>query len=350
MTEPIQSISWELVEHYLAPILPYFKDPAITSICVNRFDTIFIRRNGIFERTDATFETEQQLVVLVNQITNALAQSADDIRSPIINARLSDGSRVNAVLYPTSQNGTSLTVRLFPKVRYSLDDLERKASFSPEMSDFFRAAVAAESNGLVSGATGSGKSTLLNALANLIPPEDRTALIEDTAELLLSLPNAVCEEAPRRMVTGNDPVTMEGLLVNVLRQEAKRVIVGEVREPGPATALMLALNTGHVGVLSTIHANNAGAALRRLENMLLSNDSRIPYEAVRAEVRGNFHFIIHCERTPRHGQRVVEVAEIDDGELRLLYRWNYRNAVHERVSDSKRMREQFERMRISFDT
>lgn len=186
MSEPTQSISWELVEHYLGPILPYFQDSAITSICVNRYDTIFVRRNGVFERTDATFEHEQQLVVLVNQITNALAQSADEIRSPIVNARLSDGSRVNAVLFPTSQNGTSLTVRLFPKVRYSLAELQEKGSFNAEMAQFFRAAVEAECNGMVSGATGSGLlmekhcikgATLLRSLPH--PIADLAAIVAE---------------------------------------------------------------------------------------------------------------------------------------------------------------------------
>ncbi|RZI40351.1 CpaF family protein [Herbaspirillum sp. HC18] len=327
----IDGAAWGLVRHYMEPILPYFVDPAVTGIFVNRFDTIFIRKDGLFEPVTARFKDENHLFNCINQIVNTLGQEINPDSAPIADARLRDGSRVNAVLYPTAHRGSNMTIRLFPKVRYTVEDLLNKGAFNEEMLNYFRLAVACEYNTLVSGATGSGKTTLLNALGNLAPDGDRMGVIEDTAELDIRKPNMVSMEAPKRSIQTADPVTMERLLVNTLRQELKRIMVGEVREPKAATALMLALNTGHRGVYSTLHANDAPKALRRIINMLLSNDTRIPYEAVRAEIYDNFDLIIQAERTPRHGQRVVEVCELDGDALRPLWKWDYIAGTHKRV-------------------
>lgn len=329
----MQAGEWDLVKHYMAPLLPYFEDPAITSICVNRYDSVFVRRNGEFEQVPARFRDEQQLFYCINQVVNALGQEINADLNPIADARLRDGSRVNAVLYPTAHRGANMTIRLFPKVRYSVEDLLKRRMYTEEMLEYFRLAVQCEYNILVSGATGSGKTTLLNALANLAPDEDRIGVIEDTAELLIDKPNMVSMEAPRRSIGGGELVTMERLLVNALRQELKRIVVGEVREPKAATALMLALNTGHRGVYSTLHANDPAKAIRRLINMLLSNDTRIPYEAVRNEIHDNFDLVIQTERTPKHGQRVVAVCELDGDGLNTLWRWDYVRGEHVRVGE-----------------
>jgi pilus assembly protein CpaF len=327
----IESTAWGLVKHYMGPILPFFDDPAVTGIFVNRYDTIYIRKNGEFEPVAARFKDEQQLFNCIDQVVNSLGQEINADTNPIADARLRDGSRVNAVLYPTAHRGSNMTIRIFPKVRYTVEDLLQKGAFNEDMLAFFRLAVMCEYNTLVSGATGSGKTTILNALGNLAPDGDRMGVIEDTAELYISKPNMVSMEAPKRSIQSADPVTMERLLVNTLRQELKRIMVGEVREPKAATALMLALNTGHRGVYSTLHANNSQSALRRLINMLLSNDTRIPYDAVRAEIHDNFDLIIQAERTPRHGQRIVEVCELDGDELKLLWKWDYIEGKHKRV-------------------
>lgn len=325
------SVAWRLVTHYVKPIQGFFDDPSITSIAINRFDVICIRRNGLWEKTTAKFESEHALDNAITQVINALGQSIDPKTAPVADARLLDGSRVNAVLYPTAHLGSNMTIRIFPKVRFTLEDLLSKGSLTKEMVQFLKLSVMCRSNTLVSGATGSGKTTLLNALGNLTSDQERVGTIEDTAELKISKPNMVAMEAPKRSIKnsdGSEIVTMESLLVNTLRQELSTVIVGEVREPKAATALMLALNTGHEGTLSTLHANNPTMALRRVINMLLSNDTRIPYEAVASEIHDNFNLIVQAERTPRHGQRVVSIAELTDGGVRELFRWDYLAGEH----------------------
>lgn len=333
---PIDSIAWKLAAHYLKPITRHFDNPSVTSIAVNRWDTIFIREGGKWIRTTDKFANEADLVSCISQIVNNLNQTIDSKTNPIADARLHDGSRLNAVLYPTAHTGSNMTIRIFPKVRYSMEDLLAKGAMNEDMLKLFKLAVAVEYNILVSGATGSGKTTILNAMGNLIPDDRRIGVIEDTAELKISKSNIVCQEAPRRVlnrVTGQMAISMQELLVNTLRQELRNIIIGEVREPTAATAVMLALNTGHRGVLSTLHANSPKDAFGRLINMLLSNDTRIPYDAVVNEIYGNFDMVIQCEHTPRHGQRIVAVSEVTDGTLYPLWGWDYIAGVHKRLYD-----------------
>lgn len=324
----------QLVAYYMAPLREFFNTPGVTSIAVNRFDKVYIRKYGEWVLTEARFESEAKLITTIEQIMHALGQKIDRL-APVADGRLEDGSRVNAVLHPVAHRGSNMTIRIFPKVRFTVEDLLAKGSFTDEMMRFFKLAIACRYNMLVSGATGSGKSTILNALGNLTNERERIGVIEDTAELDIKRPNLVAMEAPKRSLTtkdGSQAVTMESLLVNTLRQELSTVIVGEVRDPAASTALMLALNTGHEGVMSTLHANNPRKALTRLINLLLSNDTRIPYEAVAAEIHDNFNLIIQCERTPRDGQRVVEVAELDEeGKLQTLFAWDYKKREHKRV-------------------
>lgn len=331
---PVDSIAWKLASHYMKPIARHFENPNVTSIGVNRWDTIFIRESGQWKRTDDKFDSEQHLVSCIHQIVNNLNQTIDSKTNPIADARLHDGSRLNAVLYPTAHTGSNMTIRIFPKVRYSMEDLLAKGAMNADMLTLFQLAVSVEYNILVSGATGSGKTTILNAMGNLIPDDRRIGVIEDTAELKINKSNIVSMEAPKRVLnreTGQMAITMQELLVNTLRQELRNIIVGEVRESSAATAVMLALNTGHRGVLSTLHANNPLDALSRLINMLLSNDTRIPYDAVVREIYGNFDMVIQCEHTPRHGQRIVAVSEVTDGKLYPLWGWDYLKGSHKRL-------------------
>lgn len=350
------TVGWQLVKHYIKPIAHFFEDPGVTSIAVNRYDLIFVRRNGLWEKTNAAFSSEAELMTCIEQVVNTLGQTIDARTAPTADARLDDGSRVNAVLFPTAHRGSNMTIRLFPKVRYGIEDLLSKGSFNEEMTKFLKLSVMCRYNTLISGATGSGKTTILNAMGNLTDDRERIGVIEDTAELKIDKLNAIFEEAPRRSIKradGKEIVSMEDLLINTLRQELSTVIVGEVREPKAATALMLALNTGHEGTLSTLHANNPAMALRRVINMLLSNDTRIPYEAVASEIHSNFNLIVQAERTPRDGQRVVEIAELnDDGQLVPLYKWDYLAREHKRVYDASKPPRLFrhaEKYGISFD-
>lgn len=328
------SIKEMLIGNYLGPIAGFFEMEGVTAIFVNSYDNILIRRKGEIEPTSAVFENEDKLDALVEQIGKNLGQKIDRYANPILDARLPDGSRINAVMFPTSPRGTNLTIRLFPKVRFSTENLFALGVFDAAMYEYLKCAVRYSVNGLISGSTGSGKTTVLNAFANLIPPADRTLVIEDTQELNVSIPNILYMEAPKRKVKDGDTITMERLLVNTLRQEGKRLLVGETREPGTATALMLAVNTGSEFVWSSIHANSETDATRRLINLLLANDSRMPYEAVRYEVMHNMHVLVHCERTPLDGQRIVGISEIVEGEVVKIFQWSYKERRHLQINDS----------------
>lgn len=331
------SVGNSLINYYLSPISHFWNDPSITSIAVNKFDLIFIRKDGLWVKTDAVFDSEDKLIDSIKQIIFNLGQTIDEIKAPIGDGRLLDGSRINAVLSPTAPRGSNMTIRIFPKVRYTLDDLLNKKVLNQEMVEFLKLSILCEDNTFVSGATGSGKTTILNALGNLTPDDVRIGVIEDTSELNITKENCIYLEAPKRSISddnGKQIVTMETLLVNVLRQELAHLVVGEIRDPMAATALMLALNTGHKGVKSTLHANNDKAAMRRIINMLLSNDSRMPYEAVREEIFENFNLIIQTEHTPKHGKRIIQITEVSDGNLNRLYEWDYIAGEHRRLWSS----------------
>ncbi|HJV61901.1 MAG TPA: ATPase, T2SS/T4P/T4SS family [Albitalea sp.] len=325
-------LQWELVRHYLTPIAPYFRLEGVTGIFVNRFDSVYIMRRGEFEAVPARWNSEFHFVTAIEQIANALGQEVHAIERPLLDARLDDGSRINAVLAPTGVAGSNMTVRLFPKTRYTAQALMETGSFDAAMCAYLRLAMLNRFNVLVSGGTGSGKTTLLNAVSNFIPPDDRIISIEDTAELQIDSSHWVALEAPHRFVKDVEPLTMSRLVKNALRMEPERLIIGEVRDGAAAEALLTAANTGHSGILSTIHANNAHDTIDRLTNLAAAGFSAIPYEHVQRQVRKNLDVIVHAQKTPRHGRRIVEIAELDDGEFRLLWRWDYRAGRHEQVA------------------
>ena len=194
----VQDVKWDLVMHYLAPIAAYFEDSGVTDIYVNRYDQVYVERHGQFERAGARWDCEAALVTTIEQIANALAQPVHRESQPMLDARLPDGSRINAVLSPTAVTGSNMTIRLFPKAGFSAEALVRAGSFAPLMLDFIELATRCRYNVLIAGGTGSGKTTLLNAIANLGPYEDRVITIEDTAELKIMKSQVVSLEAPRR--------------------------------------------------------------------------------------------------------------------------------------------------------
>ena len=324
-------LQWELVRHYLTPIAPFFLLEGVTGIFVNRYDSVYIMRRGEFEPVDARWNSEFHFVTAIEQIANALGQEVHAIERPLLDARLDDGSRINAVLSPTGVAGSNMTVRLFPKTRYTADALMQAGSFDAAMLRYLRLAMLNRFNVLVSGGTGSGKTTLLNAVSNFIPPDDRIVSIEDTAELQIDSSHWVALEAPHRFAKDVEPLTMSRLVKNALRMEPQRLIIGEVRDGAAAEALLTAANTGHSGILSTIHANSALDTIDRLTNLAAAGFAAIPYEHVQRQVRKNLDVIVHAQKTPRHGRRVVEIAELDDGEFSLLWQWNYETGRHEQV-------------------
>jgi pilus assembly protein CpaF len=326
-------LQWELVRHYLLPIAPYLGLDGVTGIFVNRYDTVYILRAGEFERVDATWKNEFHFVTAIEQIANALGQQVHAAEHPLLDARLDDGSRINAVLAPTSVRGSNMTVRLFPKTRFTAGSLRSAGSFDDAMWRYLRLAMLNRFNLVVSGGTGSGKTTLLNALSNFIPPDDRVITIEDTAELQIESRHWVALEAPHRHLEGVEPLTMSRLVKNALRMEPQRLIVGEVRDGAAAEALLTAANTGHSGILSTIHSNSALDTIDRLTNLAAAGLPTIPYEHVQRQVRVNLDVIVHAHKTPRHGRRVVEIAELEDGVFRTLWRWDHDRGRHEQVAE-----------------
>lgn len=324
-------LQWELVRHYLTPIASCFTLEGVTGIFVNRYDSVYIMRRGEFEHIDARWNSEFHFVTAIEQIANALGQEVHAIERPLLDARLDDGSRINAVLAPTGVAGSNMTVRLFPKTRFTAEALMRAGSLDADMLRYLRLAMLNRFNVLVSGGTGSGKTTLLNAVSNFIPPDDRIVSIEDTAELQIDSSHWVALEAPHRFAKDVEPVTMSRLVKNALRMEPQRLIIGEVRDGAAAEALLTAANTGHSGILSTIHANSALDTIDRLTNLAAAGFSAIPYEHVQRQVRNNLDVIVHAQKTPRHGRRIVEIAELDNGEFALLWRWNYDEGRHEQV-------------------
>ena len=325
-------LQWELVRHYLKPIDGFFSLEGVTGIFVNRFDNVYIMRFGEFVPVAARWDNEFHFVTAIEQIANALGQEVHPIERPLLDARLDDGSRINAVLAPTAVGGSNMTVRLFPKTRFSAQALVQAGALNEAMCGYLRLAMLNRFNIIVSGGTGSGKTTLLNALSNFTPRDDRVITIEDTAELQIESSHWVALEAPHRFSKDVEPVTMSRLVKNALRMEPQRLIVGEVRDGPAAEALLTAANTGHSGILSTIHANSAVDTIDRLGNLAAGSFSSIPYEHVLRQVRNNLDLIVHAQKTPRHGRRVVEIAELAGGEFRLLWRWNHAAGRHEMVN------------------
>lgn len=324
----VRTDSWGLVEHYLKPVLPFFDEDGVTDICINRFDEIYVERFGRMEKVDVCFPDEQYVVTLVNQIANALGQVVDPYTHPVLDARLDDGSRVCAVLFPTAPKGTCLTIRVFPKVKLSAENLIEKESLTVEMLDYLKLAVLCRANIVVSGGTGSGKTTLLNILSSFIPETDRVLTVEDTRELQIPVANLVSLEAPqRREGNGNQHVDMAFLIKTVLRKNPTRILVGEVRDSGAAISFLHGINTGHSGTWTTIHANNSEDALVRLQT-LVAGESSLPFDVVKAQVRSNLDIVIHAENTPQHGRRIVSIDEVKSGSVLPLWAWSYGDGFH----------------------
>lgn len=319
---------WDLVDYYLKPIKDLFKLEGVTEICVNRFDEIFIEQNGeSIPVPDVCFPNEEHVATMVNQIANALGQAVDKDTHPVIDARLLDGTRVCAVLYPVATRGTCITFRIFPEKPITADFLIKNGSMTAEMLEFLNLAVTCRCNILISGGTDSGKTTLLNVLCGYIPQKDRVLTVEDTRELQIDNENHIPLEAPtRREKSRGQNVDLAFLIKTCLRKNPTRIIVGEIRDAQAATAFLHAINTGH-SACSTIHANGPADALTRIQT-LVAGAGELPFKVVKSQVRSNLNLIVHAESTPKQGRRVVSIAEIIEGRLAELWRWSYRQGVH----------------------
>jgi pilus assembly protein CpaF len=294
-------MSFDVILPFLRPIAHLIQDPEVSEIMVNGSGLIFIERQGELEEVTDVRVDERNLIVAVKNIARALGDDISEAQ-PILDSRLPDGSRVAAILPPCSVGGTTLTIRKFQTRFFTAEELVRIGTMPEEVLDQVRTAIEQNLNILISGGTSTGKTTLLNALAAFLPKRNRVVLIEDTAELQLSQRNLVSLEA-RRAQVDLPAVTIRDLLRATLRLRPDRILVGEVRG-GEAFDLLQALNTGHAGSLSTIHANSAEQALRRLTTCVAESAVELPYQAIRYQIAEAVDLVLHLGR--RNGRRVVE--------------------------------------------
>lgn len=293
-------MSFEVILPFLRPIAHLIQDPEVTEIMVNGSRRIFVERQGLLEEVEGVQLDERNLKVAVKNIARALGDDVSE-ENPILDSRLPDGSRVAAIFPPCSVGGTTLTIRKFQTRFFTAEELVRTGTMTPDVLAHVREAIRKNENILISGGTSTGKTTLLNALSAYLPASDRVVLIEDTAELQMERPNLVRFEA-RREQPGFPAVAIRDLLRATLRHRPDRIIVGEVRG-GEAFDLLQALNTGHSGTLSTIHANSAEQALARFSSCVVQSGVELPYQAVRYQIADAIDLVLHLGRT--HGARVV---------------------------------------------
>ncbi len=292
----------------LGPLEPLLHDETITEIMVNAPDEIFVERNGRLEATGASFTGEDAVRAAIERIVAPLGRRIDE-SSPMVDARLPDGSRVNAVIPPLAVRGPAITIRRFNRRLFSPADLVANGSLSQPMLDFLAVCVRSRRNVVVSGGTGSGKTTLLNLLSNLIEPDQRVVTIEDAAELRLAHAHRVTLEARPPNAEGRGLVTIRDLVRNALRMRPDRIIVGECRG-GEALDMLQAMNTGHDGSLTTVHANSPRDVVSRLETMVLMADVEMPVAAIREQIVAAVDVIVHQARLSDGRRRVVEVVEL----------------------------------------
>jgi pilus assembly protein CpaF len=293
----------------LGPLEELLDDPAVEEVMVNRHDEVYVERRGRIERAGAAFPSEEALRDAIERVLAPTGRRVDEL-SPMADARLADGSRVNVVIPPLAVDGPALSIRRFTAVRPHPDALVESGTLTEELRDILRRAVRERRSMIVSGGTGSGKTTLLNAISTWIEPDERVITIEDAAELRLYQPHVVRLESRPASIEGRGEVTIRDLLRNALRMRPDRIVIGEVRG-AEALDLLTALNTGHEGALSTIHANSPEDALRRLETLALMAGIGLPHGAVREQVCRGVRVVVHLVRGPDGRRRVTEVAEVE---------------------------------------
>ena len=292
----------------LGPLEILMKDPEITDILVNTHAHVYIERHGLLEKTNIRFRDTAHLMQIIERIVTQVGRRVDE-RSPMVDARLPDGSRVNAIIPPLALDGPILSIRRFGVERLKINDLVALNSIPPRIAEVLAACVKSRLNLLVSGGTGSGKTTLLNCLSNYIPDSERIVTIEDSAELKIQQEHVVRLETRPPNIEGVGTVTQRDLVRNALRMRPDRIVVGEVRG-AEALDMMQAMNTGHDGSISTIHANSARDALARLETMMLMAGFSLPERALREQIASALDVIIHLARLSDGSRKMVEFAEI----------------------------------------
>ncbi|MBN1562224.1 MAG: CpaF family protein [Anaerolineae bacterium] len=290
------------------PLEPLLADDSVTEIMVNGPKNVYVERKGNLLRSNVTFEDDDHVLRVLDRIVAPLGRRIDE-SSPTVDARLPDGSRVNAVIRPIALCGPTITIRKFSKKPLTVEDLIRFGSITPEIAEFLRACVIGKLNIIVSGGTGSGKTTLLNVLSGFIPNDERIVTIENAAELQLRQEHVVTLESRPPNIEGRGAITIQDLVVNSLRMRPDRIVVGECRS-GEALDMLQAMNTGHEGSLTTAHSNSPRDTLSRLEVMCLMAGMDLPVRAIREQVASAIDMIVHQERLRDGSRRIVKVTEI----------------------------------------
>ena len=292
----------------LGPLEPLLKDPTITDILVNGHDRVFVERYGVLEPSAARFKDEKHLVRIIQKIVSAVGRRIDE-SSPMVDARLADGSRVNAVVPPLALDGSLLSIRKFARVPISMDRLVEIGSIPLQVAEILKAIVGSRRNVLISGGTGSGKTTLLNAMSAFIDGRERIVTIEDSAELQLQQEHVVRLETRPANIEGKGEIAQRDLVKNALRMRPDRIIVGEVRA-GEAFDMLQAMNTGHEGSMTTVHANTPRDALSRVEQMIGMSGIDIPIRSSRAQIASALNVVVQVARLADGRRKVVSVSEL----------------------------------------
>src|SRR6188472_1422739 len=292
----------------LGPLEPLLRDPSISDILVNTYRSVFVERRGILERVTATFQDDSHLLRVIDRIVSRIGRRVDD-SSPMVDARLADGSRVNAIIPPLAVDGPLMSIRRFPAERLKADDLVALTALTQPMLDFLSHCVRAKLNCLISGGTGAGKTTLLNVLSSFISSHERVVTIEDAAELQLHQEHVARLETRPPNVEGKGAIRQRQLVVNALRMRPDRIVVGEVRSE-EALDMLQAMNTGHDGSLTTVHANTPRDALTRIETMIAMGGTTLPDKAMRQQIASAIHLVVQQTRLADGTRKVTSISEI----------------------------------------
>lgn len=302
----------------LGPLESLLADDTISEIMVNGASKIFIERKGMLSSTDLSFENDEHVLRIIDRIVSPLGRRIDEAQ-PLVDARLPDGSRVNAIIPPLALNGPTITIRKFEKTPLTINNLIQLGTITPEASEFLKACVIARLNVVVSGGTGSGKTTLLNVLSNFIPDGERIVTVENAAELQLAKEHVVTLESRPPNIEGKGEITIRDLVVNTLRMRPDRIVVGECRS-SEALDMLQAMNTGHDGSLTTAHANSTRDCISRLETMCLMAGMDLPVRAIREQIAAAVDLIIQQQRMRDGSRKIISVSEVQgmEGDVVVL--------------------------------
>src|SRR5947199_1566727 len=300
----------------LGPLEPLLEDPTISDILVNTHKQVYVERAGLLEKTNVVFKDDAHLMQIIERIVSAVGRRVDE-SSPMVDARLADGSRVNCIIPPLAIDGPYLSIRRFGHVPLQSDDLLANRSLTPQMLELLKGAIKSRLNIVISGGTGAGKTTLLNCLSGFISDKERIVTIEDSAELLLKQEHVVRLECRPANVEGRGAIMQRQLLINSLRMRPDRIIIGEVRGD-EALDMLQAMNTGHDGSMSTIHSNSPRDALSRVETMVLMAGYDLPVRAIREQVSSALECIIYLERLADGSRRVTSITEVQGMETDVI--------------------------------